>query len=142
MISITCLGKFRTLVLSAACVASPAYCADWNPRLAADYLDSRQKEWFAWGPAKAPGGPCVSCHTGVTYLLARPALRRALGENRPTEYETGLLDALRSRVDKKESKDVIPSFAREPAASQAMGVESIHAALFLGTEEEFGRPWT
>jgi squalene-hopene/tetraprenyl-beta-curcumene cyclase len=130
--------KFGTFLL----VAGSIFGADWNPRLAATYLDSRQKDWFAWTPAKAPGGPCVSCHTGVTYLLARPALRRALGESRPTEYETGLLEALRARVDKKESKEVFPSFTKEPAAAQAMGVESIHAALFLGTEEAFTRLWS
>jgi len=137
--------SFRRLTVSAIFligVATVAHGAGWNPRLAADYLDSRQKEWFAWAPAKAPGGPCISCHTGVTYLLARPALRRALGESRPTDYETGLLDALRSRVDKKEAKDVFPSFSREPAASQAMGVESTHAALFLGTDAAFERLWS
>src|SRR5256885_935350 len=59
MVSIRCLAKFRLLILSSACmvyVAARAYSADWNPRLAADYLDSRQKEWFAWAPAKTPGG--------------------------------------------------------------------------------------
>ena len=47
------------------------------------------KAWFAWKPAASPDGPCVSCHTGMTYLLARPALRRALGETQPTMFETG-----------------------------------------------------
>jgi hypothetical protein len=31
--------------------------------------------------------PCVSCHTGMTYLLARPVLRRALHESEPTTFE-------------------------------------------------------
>jgi hypothetical protein len=26
-----------------------ARCGDWKPRLAADYLDSREKAWFACG---------------------------------------------------------------------------------------------
>ena len=47
--------------------------ADWSPALAARYLDGRQKEWFSWKPAMSADGPCVSCHTGMTYLLARPA---------------------------------------------------------------------
>ena len=111
--------------------ALPMLAADWNPRLAADYLDGRQKEWFAWAPAKASGGPCVSCHTQVTYLLARPSLRRALGEDQPTQYETGLLDGLRTRVPIRDAKEVLPAFKRDPLASQAMGVESIHSALFL-----------
>src|SRR5437660_6587324 len=79
----------------------PALCGDWSPRRAADYLDSRQKEWFAWPTANSGAKPCISCHTGLTYLLARPALRKALGENAPTQYEMGLLESLRSRVDKK-----------------------------------------
>src|ERR1700736_4168378 len=114
---------------------APVFCADWNPRLAAEYLDSRQKEWFSWPAAKAPGGACLSCHTGMTYLFVRPALRRALGESRPTPYETGLLNALRARIDKKEAKELFPAFAKEPAASQAVGVEAILSALFLARDE-------
>jgi squalene-hopene/tetraprenyl-beta-curcumene cyclase len=101
-------------------------CADWSPRLAADYLDSRQKEWFAWKAAQTASGPCVSCHTGVTYLLVRPELRRKLGEKQPTPYETGLRKTLGGVGFK------------EPLASQAPGVEVIHSALFLG---DFDRMW-
>src|SRR6476469_2593675 len=109
----------------------PAFAADWNPKLATEYLDGRQKEWFAWPAAKAPGGVCISCHTGMTYLMARPALRKALGETEPTEYEKGLLNSLRARVGKRDVKDVFPSFSKEPTATQAMGVESVFAVLFL-----------
>ena len=130
----------RTAVLTIAILASsiPAFCADWNPRLAANYLDGRQKEWFAWPVAKSTGGPCLSCHTGMTYLLARPALRRTLGETQPTIYETGLRDALRARVGKTQ-----PS-AATPRATQALGVESIFAALFVGSKEPraFERLWS
>ncbi|HYW48243.1 MAG TPA: hypothetical protein VE959_35595 [Bryobacteraceae bacterium] len=140
------LSRFAVLLVSAIV---PAVCADWSPRLAAGYLDARQKEWFAWAPAQAPGGPCVSCHTGVTYLLARPALRRALGETRPTPYETGLLDALRSRSAIRDPKAVLPAFTREPLASQAIGVEAVHSALLLaadgwsgGTRQAFDRMWS
>jgi len=81
-----------------------------------------------------PEGPCVSCHTGVTYLLARPALRRALGESQPTAYETGLLNGMRARVAKKDPK----ALAKEPV-SQKLGVEAILSALFLAIEDT-GRP--
>ena len=108
----------------------PAGAADWNPRLAAQYLDSRQKDWFVWPRANAGAKPCVSCHTGVTYLMARPALRQALGEDAPTVYETGLLASLRSRIDLK-----------EPAASPGLGVESILAARFLATGDAVDRMW-
>ena len=108
----------------------PAGAADWNPRLEAQYLDSRQKDCFIWPRANAAAKPCVSCHTGVTYLLARPALRQALGEDTPTMYETGLLASLRSRIDLK-----------EPPASPGLGVESVLAARFLGTGDAVDRMW-
>ena len=104
--------------------------ADWDPRLAAQFLDSRQKEWFAWPRANAAAKPCVSCHTGMTYLLARPALRKALGEDAATVYEAGLLASLRSRLDQK-----------APAASPGLAVESIMAARFLATSDAFDRMW-
>jgi squalene-hopene/tetraprenyl-beta-curcumene cyclase len=66
----------------------------------------------------------------MTYLLARPVLRKALGEDAPTAYETGLLASLRSRLDKK-----------EPANSPGLGVESIMAARFLATSDAYDRMW-
>lgn len=114
--------------------------AEWSPEKAAQYLDQRQKDWFAWAPAKAPGGPCVSCHTGATYLLARPVLRAAAHQAEPTDYEKGLWTALSSRVDKHAGKEVFPGFAAEPKATQALGVESIHAALLLSARDR-GASW-
>jgi squalene-hopene/tetraprenyl-beta-curcumene cyclase len=96
--------------------------ADWSPELAARYLDGRQKEWFAWKPAMSADGPCVSCHTGMTYLLARPALRHRLKESQPTIYEVGLLERLRTKVGEK-----------PPGALQ--GVETIFSAMFLSRED-------
>ena len=112
---------FLRLTVVIALTALSVLCADWNPRLAADYLDSRQKEWFAWAPAKREGGPCVSCHTGLGYLLARPALRHALGESQPTLYEKGLLEGLIARAGKKEPANLL-------------GVEAIFSALFLALQ--------
>jgi squalene-hopene/tetraprenyl-beta-curcumene cyclase len=100
--------------------------ADWSPRLAADYLDQRQQEWFAWKTAQTSSGPCVSCHTGVVYLLARPELRKKLGETQPTPYETGLRKSLEGVGFK------------EPLATLAPGVQVIHSALFLG---DLDRMW-
>jgi squalene-hopene/tetraprenyl-beta-curcumene cyclase len=96
--------------------------ADWSPKLAAQYLDTRQKEWFAWKPAQSASGPCVSCHTGLTYLLARPVLRRALNEPQPTEFERGLMQRLRINVGEK------PKGALQD-------VEAIFTALFLADQD-------
>ncbi len=111
---------FVTVFLASALV--PLRGADWSPELAAQYLDARQKAWFAWKPALSPEGPCVSCHTGMTYLLARPALRQALGEGQPTPYELGLLDRLRANVG-----------AKPEGALQ--GVEAIFATYFLAQQD-------
>ena len=115
-------------------LASLAVGGDWNPRLAAQYMDSRQKEWFAWPSANTNGMPCVSCHTGVSYLLARPALSRALGETERTPYEKGLLDGMRSRVGKKEVAELFPK-ATPPHSIEALGVETVFSALFLAAED-------
>src|SRR5262245_14033761 len=80
-------------------VAALCIAADWNPKQTAEFLDARQKAWFGWKRAEAAGGPCISCHTGLTYLLARPALRAALKEPSPTSYETGLRDGFIKRLN-------------------------------------------
>ena len=113
----------KLLTLVAVLVATTStLSADWRPELAARYLDGRQKEWFSWKPALQADGPCVSCHTGMTYLLARPALRRRLKESQPTMYETGLLDRLRAKVGEK-------------PAGALQSVEVIFSAMFLSRED-------
>lgn len=107
------------LALAALLVScAPALAADWSPEAAARYLDGRQKEWFEWKPAQSADGPCVSCHTGMTYLLARPVLRQALHEQEATVYERGLLDRLRANVGAK-------------PAGALQSVEAIFSAMFL-----------
>lgn len=74
----------------------------------------------------------MSCHTGMTYLLARPLLRDASAE--PTEYETALRNGLRARV----------ASMQEPTPKN--GVESVMAALFLASDAQvseaaFDRLW-
>jgi squalene-hopene/tetraprenyl-beta-curcumene cyclase len=103
------------------CAACSA--ADWNPELAAKYLDQRQQDWFAWPTAAAPDGACFSCHTGMTYLLARPALRRVLGEKQPVKWETSILQKMAAHA------------GNEPKGQLRM-VETIFEALFLGDDSK------
>jgi hypothetical protein len=121
------MARVLTLVASAvlAFAAVNTVAADWSPEAAARYLDARQKQWFEWKPAASANGPCVSCHTGMPYLLARPALRRVLKEAEPTVYERGLLARLRWNVG-----------AKPPGALQ--DVETIFAAMFLAREDARG----
>jgi hypothetical protein len=121
------------LVFAVAVSAASLLAADWNPKLAAGYLDSRQKEWFVWPRALAStGSPCISCHTGVTYLLARPELRRALGQSQPTEWERGYLNTMRERASKSTAAELYPK-AKDPSAGAS--VESIFSALFLALDD-------
>jgi len=106
------------LALAIASTAVPVRGDGWNPQLAAKYLDERQRDWFAWPQAQSSNGPCVSCHTGMPYLIARPALRRLLKQPQPTMYETGLLDRLRSNAGAK-------------PAGALQSVETIFAAMLL-----------
>lgn len=115
------MRKLLTLVALLIATTS-SLSADWSPEAAARYLDSRQQEWFAWKTAQSADGPCVSCHTGMTYLLARPALRTRLKESQPTKFEIGLLDRLRAKVGEK------------PAAA-LQSVEVIFSAMFLSRED-------
>jgi squalene-hopene/tetraprenyl-beta-curcumene cyclase len=93
-------------------------------------MDGRQETWFAWPRANTGAKPCISCHTGLPYLLARPELRKALGEKEPTKWETGLLASLSGRLDKK-----------TPLDNVGLGVESVMAGLFLKTPEALDRMW-
>lgn len=121
-------------ILVVLVLAGTAAAADWNAKAAAAYLDGRQQEWFAWPPANDQGTPCLSCHTGLPYLMARPALRQALSESGPTEYETGLLNALRSRVTRKNAEELYPK-SEGARAAQKTGVEAVLAALLLANAD-------
>jgi squalene-hopene/tetraprenyl-beta-curcumene cyclase len=105
------------LVVSASSVR-----AEWDPALAARYLDARQQAWFDWKTAQSSDGPCVSCHTGMTYLLARPVLRRSLHETGPTTFETGYLNRLRTKMNK-------------PAEGALGTVEAVMSAMFFSRDD-------
>lgn len=107
-------------------VSTICFGSDWDPKRAAEYLDSRQREWFAWPAAKADGGPCVSCHTGLTYLLARPALRQALHEKVGRPAETGLIAAMKTRV-------LASANSTQPVKKQT-SVETVMLAFLLARD--------
>ncbi len=73
-------------------LAFPA--AAWDRQKAFDYLESRQQQWAAWKPAQKAGGPCISCHTGLSYLIAR----RLLAEPTPRPREQELVDGVKTRL--------------------------------------------
>jgi hypothetical protein len=114
---------------------APAFCQGWNARLAAQYMDSRQKEWDVWPMALHSGVACVSCHTGLTYLLTRPALRHALGEKTgPTLYEDVLDASMRATVIRTDANDLFAGL-KGPIVGQVYGAQVVLAALVLAMDD-------
>ncbi len=74
----------------------------WDRQAAAQYLDARIDLWFEratelkTGEAKTT---CVSCHTVVPYLLARPVLRKAMHVAESTPQEAKLLKEMALRIE-------------------------------------------
>jgi len=114
----------------------------WDPKAAAAYLDQRAEWWSTWpNAARDHGTFCVSCHTAAPYALARPALRRPLGEHDRSAPETRLVDNVLTRV--RLWKDVAPFYPDQtrglPKSSESRGTESILNALVLaGRDAERG----
>ena len=71
----------------------------WDRQAAARYLDSREVWWQGWDRAQKDHGTlCISCHTQMTYALARPALRGEAGERGRTAQEQTMLASIEKRV--------------------------------------------
>jgi hypothetical protein len=83
--------------------------AAWDPKAAAQYLDSRELWWQGWDRAQKDHGTlCISCHTQASYGLARPLLRQHLGEAGATAEEKVMLASIEKRVQMW--KDVEPFY--------------------------------
>jgi len=115
--------------------AVPVLCADWNAALTAQYMDSRQKEWLKWPPAMHSGVVCVSCHTGLPYLVSRPALRQSLGEKSgPTLYERLLVDSMRATVTRTDANDLFGGL-KGLILDQVYGAQVIVGSLVIAMDD-------
>jgi squalene-hopene/tetraprenyl-beta-curcumene cyclase len=101
----------------------------WDRKAAAAYLDQRESWWMGWPEAACDHGTfCVSCHTVVPYVVARPALRKALGEAAPSIYERRLLENVARRV--RLWKEVAPFYNdQEDGANKSAESRSTEAVL-------------
>jgi squalene-hopene/tetraprenyl-beta-curcumene cyclase len=126
--------SIRLAILLTVAIA-PAFCANWNAQLAEQYMDSRQKEWVAWPMAMHSGVACVSCHTGLTYLVARPALRQALGEKTgPTLYENVLVASMRATVIRTDANDLFAGL-KGAIVDQVYGAQVVLSSLVLALDD-------
>jgi squalene-hopene/tetraprenyl-beta-curcumene cyclase len=110
----------------------------WNARAAAAALDQRAEWWMAWpGAARDHGTFCVSCHTTTPYAVARPALRRALGEHGSSATEVKLLDNVTKRVRMwQEVEPFYPDQTRGiPKTTESRGTEAILNALTIASRD-------
>ena len=107
---------------------------------AARYLDARMEMWWAKAKSLRTGDAetkCLSCHATVTYVLARPALRRVQGHATPTLHEERILDIVRRRVESR-SMDQLYYEHTDAKKLESRGVEAVLNALAitnLDTEE-------
>ncbi len=116
---------------------------DSHAKAAAKYLDARAAEWAAFAGADRGQGAnkvsCLSCHTSLPYALARPALRRAAGEERASAQEERLLANVRRRVANWKNLDT-PPFALsydfdEKKKVESWGTEAVLNALVLAFDD-------
>jgi squalene-hopene/tetraprenyl-beta-curcumene cyclase len=112
--------------------------ADFDARGAANYLDSRITWWRGWQTARRDHGTyCVSCHTALPFVLARPALRGALGESQASEGERKVIDDVVMRV--RLWREVEPFYPDQtnglPKTSESRGTESVLNALILSRRD-------
>ena len=112
--------------------------ADFDARGAANYLDARITWWRGWQNARRDHGTyCVSCHTALPFVLARPALRGALGETQASEGERKVIDDVVTRV--RLWREVEPFYPDQtnglPKTSESRGTESVLNALILSRRD-------
>ena len=118
-----------------ALTVSPSFCADWNAHQAEQYLDGRLKEWAAWPNAVVSGVVCVSCHSGLPYLVARPAFRQALGEKSgPTLYENLLVEGTRATVFRTDAKELFGG-VKGHLGDQVYAAQSVVSAVVIAMED-------
>jgi squalene-hopene/tetraprenyl-beta-curcumene cyclase len=135
-------GMLAVAFVIAGRAAPPdAPATGWDKAAAAAYLDARMDAW--WPKAKtlktgSGDAKCLSCHTTVPYVLARPALRVAMGQSSPTPHEELILDVVRRRVEHRGAPQ--PYYDHTDAKKvESRGVEAVLNALVLTQHDALGR---
>lgn len=111
---------------------------DWSPQAAASYLDDRMELWWTKAKSLRTGDAdttrCLSCHTAVPYALARPVLRKALGETTATTHETRIVEMARLRTERL--GNLQPYYDHtESKKAESRGVEAVLNALILASHD-------
>lgn len=130
------------VVTGAACLAGalPLRAVEeprWDRDAAARYLDRRMDTWWANAKTLKTGGGetrCLSCHTALPYVWARPALRRSQDVAQPTAHEQRVIDQVSLRIGYR--SDDQPYYDHTEAKKvESRGVEAvINAAALSGLD--------
>lgn len=145
---VTTFGKLAIVASMASLIPTALAWADdaspaWKKGEAAKYLDERANVWFSFTAADRGEGAtkttCVSCHTLLPIVLARPALRKVTGVSEATEFEKRFLDQRRQRVQKWKELDS-PKIGlfydfNEQKKKESWGTEAVLNALVLAWDD-------
>lgn len=119
--------------------------SNWQPDKAEQYLDEREKTWFAFSSANRGEGAtqttCISCHSVLGYALARPLLRKRAGVETPTEQEKKLLDQTRMRVNNWKKLDtaafgLLYDFS-DSKKQESWGTEAVLNSVILAFNDHY-----
>jgi squalene-hopene/tetraprenyl-beta-curcumene cyclase len=119
--------------------------SDWKPEEAAKYLDEREKAWFEYSPASRGEGmtqsTCVSCHSVLPYVFARPILRKLVVGDVGTEFEKKLLAQTKNRVANWKNLDTAPFGLmydfNEQKKKESWGTEAVLNAVILSFHDRY-----
>ena len=139
--------RIAAIAALAACWACRAVADDPDDtarvRRAISYLDARQDDWSRFAAAQRGKGAdrkaCVSCHTGISYALARPTLRPFDGKSDSAVPEQRMIAAVGLRVEHWAELDspryrlMYDGNARKKVESR--GTEAVLNALILARDD-------
>lgn len=135
------LAGSMSMVCRGQAIDDTGVSRDWQIEAAGRYLDERQSAWFDFD-GRGEGAmrtTCVSCHSVLPYLLARPALHRLRGESAPAKQETRLLAQTRLRVENwsKLDSDAFGLFyvGSDEKKQQSWGTEAVFNATILAFDD-------
>lgn len=131
-------GALGVLALSVGVVQATPKAPGWDAAEAARYLDGRLTWWRQWPKAQRDHGTvCVSCHTALPHVLARPVLRAQMGDHGRSPAEIAMIDDVVKRVWLW--REVEPFYTDQrngmPKSSEARGAEGVLNALILSTRD-------
>jgi len=109
----------------------------WDREGAAKYLDDRMDVWFANGKKLHTGEAitvCVSCHTTVPYVLARPVLRQSMHAGDLTPQESRIINEATKRVESYEAHQLLYDHT-DSKKTESRGTEAVLNALILASAD-------